>query len=472
MVAHRLVFVLLLVSAPCAPAGDWPQFRGPNATGIAEGAKLPDKIGADKNVIWKVGLPPGHSSPIVAGDRIYVTAVRDKKKLVTMALDPVDGKLLWERESPYKTLEKIHTIGSHAQSTPVSDGEVVLSFFGSCGFYCYDRYGNTLWTKPFGPFPNDFGAGSSPLLVGERVILNQDHDNSSFLMAFDKKSGKELWKVDRSEFPRGYATPVIWEVGGKKQIVVPGTLRVVGYDLESGKELWTVRGLSRIANMTPAVGPDNILYLAAWAPGGDETERIEAPPWGEMIEKYDKNKNGTLEADELPAGELKNRFTQIDRDKDNKITKDEYENMRRIFTAAQNMIIAIKPGGIGDITATHVLWSQRKYLPYVPSPLYYNGLLYMIKNGGLLSCLDAKTGKPIKQERVYGKNSYYASPVAGDGKIYLFSEKGEFSVVKAGADWEELSWGKLNEALFATPAIADGRIYVRTEKQLYCFGMK
>lgn len=462
----------LFLSASFAHAGDWGQFRGPNATGIAEGAKLPDKIGTDKSVIWKVELPPGHSSPIVAGDRIYVTAVRDKKKLVTMALDSVDGKTLWERESPYKTLEKIHNIGSHAQCTPVSDGEVVLSFFGSSGLYCCDRYGNTLWTKPFGPFPNDFGAGSSPLLVGGRVILNQDHDNSSFLMAFDKKNGKELWKVDRSEFPRGYATPVVWEVNGKKQIVVPGTLRVVGYDLESGKELWTVRGLSRIANMTPAVGPDNILYLAAWAPGGDETERIEAPPWDEMIEKYDKNKNGTLEADELPAGELKNRFTQIDRDKDNKITRDEYENMRRIFTAAQNMIIAIKPGGSGDITATHVLWSQRKYLPYVPSPLYYSGLLYMIKNGGLLSCLDARNGKPIKQERVYGKDEYYASPVAGDGKIYLFDKKGQFSVVKAGADWEELSWGKLNEAIFATPAIADGRIYVRTEKQLYCFGLK
>jgi outer membrane protein assembly factor BamB len=469
MLARRICLVAFTLMAVAA---DWPQFRGPNAVGIAEGARLPDKIGKDKNVIWKVEMPPGHSSPIIAADRIYLTAVRDKTKLVTIAVDPTDGKILWEREAPYKKLEKIHTIGSYAQPTPVSDGEVVLSFFGSSGLYCHDKYGKPLWNHPFGPFPNDFGAGSSPLIVGDRVILNQDHDNSSFLIAFDKKSGKQLWKADRSEFPRGYATPVIWEVDGKKQIVVAGTLRVVGYDLDTGAEVWTVRGLSRIANMTPAVGSDNILYLAAWAPGGDETERIEAPPFADMIEKHDKNKNGTLEADELPPGELKNRFTQIDRDKDNKITKDEYENMRRIFTTAQNMVVAIKPGGKGDITATHVLWSQRKQLPYVPSPLYYKNYVYMIKNGGILSCLDARTGKPTKQERVYGKSNYYASPVAGDGKIYLFSERGDFSVVKAGPDWEELSWGKLNEPIFSTPAIADGRIYVRTEKTLYCLGLK
>ena len=304
------------------------------------------------------------------------------------------------------------------------------------------------------------------------MILNQDHDNSSFLVAFDKTTGNQLWKVDRWEFPRGYATPVIWEVDGKKQVVVAGTLRAVGYDLESGKEIWTVRGLARIINMTPVIGPDNILYLAAWAPGADESDRIEAAPFAEMLEKYDKNKNGSLEIDEFPRGELKNRFSQIDRDKNGKITKDEYENMRRIFATAQNMVVAIKPGGVGDITASHVLWSQKKQIPYVPSPVYYKGQLYMVKNGGLLSCLDAKTGKPTKQERVYGKSGYFASPVAGDGKLYLFSERGEFSVVKAGADWEEISWGKFNESIFASPAIADGRIYVRTEQRLYCFGLK
>jgi len=464
--------VILLINLPLT-AGDWPQFRGPNAAGVAEGSALPEAIGPDVTAIWKVELPPGHSSPVVVGDRIYLTAVRGKKELLTIALERATGKTVWERSAPYKTLEKIHAIGSFAQSSPAADNQVVVSFFGSSGLTCFDRDGKELWRKPFGPFPNDFGAGSSPLIVGDRVILNQDHDNSSALYCFDKTTGHEIWKTDRSEFPRGYATPVIWDVNGRKQIVVAGTLRAVGYDLESGKEMWTVKGLARIANMTPVVGPDNNLYLAMWAPGADAGERIVAAPWAEMLEQYDKNKNGMLEENEIPAGELKNRFTQIDRDKDGHISKDEYENARRIFDAAENVVVAIKPGGADDITTTHVLWTQKKHLPYVPSPLYYKGLLYMIKNGGLLACLDTKTGRPAKDvERVFGSNNYYASPVAGDGKIYTISEKGDCSVIRAGTDWKQISRAKFNEPVYATPAIADGRIYVRTETRLYCFGAK
>src|SRR5262249_25453461 len=161
-----------------------------------------------------------------------------------------------------------------------------------------------LWHLPLGPFKNDFGAGSSPILVGERVIVNQDHDTDSFLMALDKRTGKILWKTDRSEFPRGYATPGIWEVAGQKQIVVLGTLRVSGYDFDTGKEIWTVRSLARITNMTPVVGADGVLYVAAWTPGGDETDRIEPPPFDELIRDRDKNRNGTLEPEEMPDGPL------------------------------------------------------------------------------------------------------------------------------------------------------------------------
>ncbi|MFL5342808.1 MAG: PQQ-binding-like beta-propeller repeat protein [Gemmataceae bacterium] len=463
----RLAPVLFLLLT----AADWPQFRGPNATGIADVTPLPDKIGPNTNVLWQIELPPGHSSPAVVGERIYVTAVRDKA-LLTIALDRATGKVLWERESPYKTLEKIHNVGSYAQPSPAADGQLVVSFFGSSGLNCYDRDGKLLWRKPMGPFPNEYGAGSSPILVGDRVILNQDHDNSSFLAAYDKKSGEILWKKDRSEFPRGYATPVVWEVGGKKQIVVAGTLRVIGYDFDTGDEVWTVRGISRITNMTPTVGADNVLYLAAWAPGADAGERIVAEPFADMLAKYDKNKNGTLEFDEIPPGELKNRFPQLDRDKDGHVSKEEYENMRRIFATAENVVIAIKPGGTGEITDTHVLWTQKKVIPYVPSPLYHKGLIFLVKNGGLVSCLDARTGKPTRQERVFGSAGYYASPVAGDGKVYLFSEKGDGSVISATAEWEQLSRAKFGEPIYATPAIADGKIYVRTDKHLYCFGKK
>jgi len=470
---RRLAFLVLGVGTLLmeqVDAGSWPQFRGPGGTALPEReARLPEQISPDKNVLWKTALPPGHSSPVIVGDRIYLTGVRDGK-LLTIALGRADGKVLWEVEAPHKVLEKIHGIGSHAQSTSVSDGTCVISFFGSTGLFCYDPEGKLLWQRPMGPFKTDFGAASSPILIGNRLILNLDHDTDSLLLALDKKTGQVLWKTDRSEFPVGYASPILWDNAGQKQIVVAGTLRVVGYDLDTGKEVWTVRGMSRVVNMTPSVGPDGTLYVAGWAAGADPGERFEVEPFEQMLTKYDKNKNGTLEKDELPKGPLKDRFSLIDRDKDDHITRQEWEGMRQIIDSAQNRMVAIKPGGKGDITATHVLWEQRKYLPFVPSPLLYKGFLFLIRNGGILAVLDPKTGVMTKQERVGSSSNYYASPVGGDGKVFVFSERGDAAVLGATADLPVLSRSRFNEDVYATPAIVDGRIYVRTAGHLYCFG--
>lgn len=471
---NRLAAVLVLCSTfgwiADLRADSWPQFRGPSSTGQPDHEKkLPARIGPDASVIWKVSLSPGHSSPIVYGDRIYLTAVRDKT-LLTVALDRKTGKLLWEAEAPYQKLEKIHLIGSHAQATPATDGQYIVSYFGSCGLFGYDMAGKQLWHVPMGPFKNDLGAGSSPILAGDKVILNQDHDIDSFLIAVDKRTGKTLWKVDRSEFPVSYASPVLWDSAGQKQVVVSGSLRVAGYDLETGQEIWTVRGLARAVHMSPSVGPDGILYVAGWTAGGDANDRFDVPTFAEMLAQHDANKNGTLELSELPDGPLKQRFSMIDRDKDGHITQAEYDFMRRVFNQAQNRIVAIRPGGKGDITATHVLWSQRRYLPVVPSPLYYKGQLYLMKNGGLLGTLDAKTGQLVRQERLSGSGDYYASPVAGDGKVYLINQRGDLTVVSAEAEWKEVARARFGEDVYATPAILDGRIYLRTTNHLYCFG--
>jgi hypothetical protein len=263
---------------------------------------------------------------------------------------------------------------------------------------------------------------------------------------------------------------VVWEVDGKKQIVISGTLRAVGYDLSGGQELWTVRGLARIVNMTPTVGGDGILYLPGWTGGADEGDRIVAPPYAELITARDANKNGVFEEDELPEGDIKRRFELIDRNKDGTVSQGEWEGMRRIFNDAQNAIRAVRPGGQGDITASHVLWLQRRFLPYVPSPLWYNGVIFMAKNGGIVCSLDARTGEPLKQGRVAGKADYYSSPVAGDGKIYLLSQRGELSVITAEPQWKEIWSTRFDEDGFATPAIAGGRIYLRTAGHLYAFG--
>jgi outer membrane protein assembly factor BamB len=223
-----IVLGVLLAATGVSVAGDWPQFRGPNG-GVAVGdQKLPAEIGPDKNVVWKTELSPGHSSPVAHGQRIFVNAVRGKE-LLTIALDRRTGKPLWEVKAPHEAREKIHSIGSQAQCTPATDGERVLSFFGSSGLICYDAStGKQLWFKEMGPFKNDFGAANAPLIVGGVVILGQDHDSDSFLMAIDKVRGDTIWRKDRSEFPVGFANPIIWETAGRRQIVMAGTLRVVG----------------------------------------------------------------------------------------------------------------------------------------------------------------------------------------------------------------------------------------------------
>jgi hypothetical protein len=224
--------------------------------------------------------------------------------------------------------------------------------------------------------------------------------------------------------------------------------------------------------MTPVIGPDNTLYLATWAPGADASDRVNLPSFAEVLAGRDKNKNGRIEAEEVrDVGAIHSRFPQFDRDKDGAISRQEYDSMRQIFAAAVNRVVAIKPGGAGDVTQSHVIWSQPRGIPYIPSPLYYNGNLYLIKNGGLLNCLDAATGKSLKLERVAGSGDYYSSPVAGDGKIYVISQKGDLSVIRAGSDWQLLHRAKFGEEVFATPALADGCIFLRTVGHLYCFAL-
>ena len=465
----RNLAVLLIVCLGVR-AADWPQFRGPNASGKADNARLPDKIGPSNSVLWKTPLPPGHSSPVLAAGRLYLSGVREKK-LVTMALDPADGKILWTVEAPAQSLEKVHRIGSHAQSTPAADSERVISFFGSCGLFCYSRDGKLQWQRLMGPFKNEFGAGSSPILAGNRVLLCQDHDQNSFLLALDARTGDVVWKTDRSEFLRGYCTPVIWEVAGKKQIVIAGTLRVAGYEFETGKEIWTVGGIARTICATPVIGDDNRLYLSGWAAGGDPGGRIDIEPFDAVIKKLDKNGNGTLEKDELKTGPMAERFNQVDVNKDGSITREEYEHFRMLFDKGRNAIVCIRPGGKGDVSATHTVWKNERDVPFCASPLVYGGLVYTVKDGGFIACLDAKDGKQIKRDRLPGSGNFYSSPVAGDGKIYTLSEQGRLTVIRAGRDLEVLTSSNFEEDAYATPAIVDGRIYLRTAGHLYCFGL-
>lgn len=472
MIRSFRIALALSLSLHVARASDWPHFRGPHSAGIAvpEGPLQAD-IGPDKHVLWKTELPPGHSSPAIVGDKIFLTAVRDKEHLETLCLDRASGKILWRVEAPHKTLEQIHGIGSYAQPSPAADRDCVVTMFGSSGLYCYDHAGCELWHHDMGPFNDEFGAASSPVIEGDRVVLVQDHDLDSFVAAYDKRTGKELWRIDRSEFVRGWATPAVWTVDGKKQVVIAGSLRVVGYDFDTGRELWTVRGLSRVVCMTPVIGPDNTLYAAGWSAGGDPGDQIRLEPFADFTSQFDENKNGTLEPSEVgSSAALKTRFAQCDRDKDGHITRKEYDTFEMLFAKSQNGVLAIKPGCRGDATETNLLWRYDKFSPFCASPLFYRDRIYTVKDGGILTCIDAATGKAFKSGRVMGTNNYYASPVAGDGKIYLLSQRGTLSVVSAADQWQVIHSAEFGEECFATPALLDGCIYLRTSGHLYCFG--
>jgi outer membrane protein assembly factor BamB len=437
--------------------------------GVADDDKRPlvEEL-SDEHILWRVPLPSGHSTPCVHGDTIYLTTF-ENEELATVALDRGSGQTRWRKTAPAERIELYHATGSPAAATPACDGERIYVFFGSYGLLAYDLEGQAVWTRPMGPFQDEFGAASSPILIDGKLIVSGDHDKDSFVSAVDCRSGEVLWKTSREGFTRSYATPVVWEAQGRKQIIVAGALQLVAYDADDGRKLWWVNGLARIVNTTPAQG-EGLLYVATWSPGGDTDTRLSMPSWSDAVAKWDKNQDGKLVRDEVPDAEVLDRFFRIDLDQDTALDEAEWKKYARVFELAQNTLLAIRPQGTGDLTGSGVVWEYRKGLPYVPSPLIYRDLLYMVKNGGILTCLDPADGRLLKQVRLAGTDNYYSSPVAGDGKLYLVGEQGMVSVLRSGAKCELLGSRDLGERTVATPVIAEGEIYLRTEKALYCFG--
>ena len=438
--------------------------------GVAAGSDaLPDDFSARARQLWKTPLPPGNSSPCVVGDRIFLTTFsQSEQELATVALDRSSGEVLWRKVAPLRKLEDFHPTGSPASCTPACDGERVYVFFGSYGLLCYDLDGEMMWSREMGPFQDEFGASSSPVLVDGMVILNEDHDVDSFVTALDAKTGETLWKTEREGFTRSYSTPIVWRGEGRSQILVSGALQLVAYEAQTGRKVWWVDGLSRIVDSTPSIA-SGLVYLATWTPGGDEGERIDMEPFSEALEKYDRDGDGKIARDELPEGAVLERFFRIDLDQDGKLDADEWKKHARVFELAKNAAMAIRPSGEGDVTDTAVEWVYRRGLPTVPSSVVYDGIMYMVKDSGIVTSLDAKTGQLLKQGRAIGTGNYYASAVAGDGKVWLASESGVVSVLEAGREWRILSSHDFGERIMATPVMKDGVIYLRTDNALYSF---
>ena len=432
--APALTFACALLALPVlfaqkAPADQyWPQWRGPQMSGVSQSATPPTEWSESKNVRWKIEIPGrGSSTPIVWGERLYVLTaiptganvadphaprgglpVRGVHRFVVMAIDRKDGKIAWQhtaREAePHEASHNDN--GTWASSSALTDGEHVIAPFESQGIYAYDMTGKLVWQKDLGDkyMRNTFGEGSTPALYKDRLFYVWDHQKESFIVALNKRTGEELWRVKRDEIDT-WATPLVVERGGVTQVIVPGMNRVRSYDAANGQIVWETAGLT----MNPIPSPvyeDGIVFLTSGFRG--------------------------------------NSFKAIRLD-----------------------------GAKGDITNTpSVAWTMDRDTPYVPSPLVYQGIVYFLKtNNGLLTAVDAKTGKPHYQaQRIEGVPNVFASPVAAAGKIFVVGREGATAVIKPGPTLQILATNTLDDHFDASPALVGSEMYLRGVKYLYSIG--
>jgi outer membrane protein assembly factor BamB len=404
----------------------WPQWRGPDATGVSKTATPPVEWSDTKNIRWKIEIPGrGSSSPIVWGDRVYVLsavpaevplaeshdprgASPSKHRFVVLAIDRATGRVVWERtareEAPH---EKAHPQnGSWASASAITNGEILIAPFESRGVYAYDMNGTLLWHSDLGDksMRNQFGEGSTPTLFRNRLVVVWDHTAGSFITVLDARTGKEIWRQTRDEID-SWATPLVLERDGKAQVIVAGMNRVRSYDLETGEIVWHTAGLTMNPIPSP-VADDALVYLMSGFRG--------------------------------------------------------------------NSLKAIRVAGAkGDITGTDAIqWTLERDTPYVPSPLLYDGVLYFLKsNNGILSAFEARTGKPHFQlQRLPSVPDVFASPVGAAGRIYITSRDGTTVVLKHGPTVEIIAENKLSDGFDASPALVDREIYLRGYKYLYSIG--
>jgi outer membrane protein assembly factor BamB len=424
--ASWITVLATVVLSSFAGAAEWPQFRGPNSSGIGDG-KPPVEFGPSENVLWKTAVGAGLSSPIVTKGRVFLTEFdRATKQLATLCIDQHTGKIKWRRTVAPAEIEKVHEIGSPAAPTPATDGERVYVYFGSYGLVSYDFDGKLLWERRLPLSQNIYGAVASPIVAGDLLVLNHQ-GKDAYLLGVNRRDGKTVWKTDRSKFQYGWSTPVYWRHDGIDEIVVLGgdfepNQRLMAYNLADGAERWWVAGLPPCGKSTPVIGSDMVFFAAP-----DIILTVEAE-------------------------------------------KRNPERAAQIYANNASRVMAIRPGGKSEVNQTHVAWTQTKGVPGVPSPLYYNGRLYTVQNGGVVFCRVAKTGELVYSGRTGAMGYYYSSPVAADNKIYLASEEGVVVVLDGGEELKVLARNKLDGQILATPAIVDGKIYVRTEDHLYAFG--
>jgi hypothetical protein len=428
---------------------------------------MPVEFGLKKNMDWRSEVPFGRSSPILTAKQVIITG-SEGQKLITLCLDRATGKAVWLREILRDRTQKIYKGNDTATPTPATDGKNIYVFFPDFGLVSYGPNGSERWQLKLGPFDNFYGISASPIVYGKTLVQVCDQKVGSFIIAVDKDTGRLRWRKERREANLAYSTPIVGKSEiGKLQVIVSGTYRIDAYALDSGENVWWVgkQGTSPIS--TPALA-NGVVFATSFG-----SDKPEYPAWDVIAGQLDKNKDGKISAEEAAASpQLGDHFGWADRNGDGFLTATEWDEIAK-ESVSEYGLVAVRAGGSGDQTEKRLLWRYKKEYSATTSPLIYRGVLYIVKDGGIVTSLNPATGEAWKTGRLKDAiEAYFASPVAVDGKVYLISNDGKVSVLKAGAQWEELAVNDLGEECQATPAIGDKAIYIRTAKALYSFSIK
>ncbi|HEV1287832.1 MAG TPA: PQQ-binding-like beta-propeller repeat protein [Bryobacteraceae bacterium] len=452
--------------------GDWPQFRGPNGTGVADDdAAPPVKFGIAK---WKTPLPVGHSSPVVWGERIFLTTF--DKKLELVCLSAKNGSILWRHAAPATSFEETHAVSNPATASPAVDKERVYAYFSSYGLMTFSHDGEALWNAPLAMPKTHHGSGASPVLAGDLLIINHDAMSGGYLLAVDRRTGKEVWKqmYPASGRVESYSTPMVWH----EQLILHRAGVIEGYRVADGTRAWSMA--ENTSGASTPVASDDVVYVSSWNNLGEGDQRPALPDFAVLLKKYDKNGDGAISAAEfpddlkftarpgletIPNSQNYVAFRTVDRNKNGVIDEAEWEAFRnRVGTMATDH-------GLLAIRAGQVIWRENNSIPEVPSPLLYRGRLFLVRNGGVATCLDASTGKIIYRARIGATGAYFSSPVAAAGRVYFASSEGVVTVIAADSvALKVLARNEIGEEMIATPALVGGAIYLRSAGNLFAFG--
>ena len=481
-----LLIAVALRSLALAQSASWPQFRGPNASGVAAtDAAPPVEFGLSKGLLWKQSMPQGHSSPAVWGERIFLTGFDpSSKKLELICVAGKTGAILWRRVAPAAQIEETHVVSNPATATSAVDSSRVYAYFSSFGVMAFDHAGAAQWTTPLAMPKTHHGSGASPILAGDLLILNHDAMQGGYLLAVDRHTGKETWRqaypVQRGRV-ESYSTPFFWHEGEHDQLVLHRAGVIEGYQVSTGKPLWSLPANTSGASTPVAAG--ELIYAATWNVLGEDDQRASLPDFAAMLKLYDKNGDRAIGDAEFPTNlrftarpGLENipnsqnyvAFRTVDRNSDGLVQESEWEAFRtRVGSMTEDHgLLAIRRDG----NSASIVWRENGSIPEVPSPLLYQERLFLVRNGGIVTCLDALSGKVIYRARAGAPGAYYASPVAAAGRVYLASSEGVVTVISAAKDQlEVLARNELGEDIVATPAIVRNAIYIRTSANLYAF---